>query len=60
MPNIRSRKHKKGGACGLSKQEGGDKKDKRDKKEGGKRQTRRRSQKVRPTGTRRSWKCIVT
>jgi hypothetical protein len=42
MPNIRSRKHKKGGACGLSKQEGGDKKDKRDKKEGGKRQTRRR------------------
>ena len=40
MSKNRSRKNK-GGACGLNKQEGGDKKDKKDKKEGGKRKTRR-------------------
>jgi hypothetical protein len=47
MSKNRSRKNK-GGACGLNKQEGGKKdkqeggnKDKKDKKEGGKRKTRR-------------------
>jgi len=43
MSKNRSRKNK-GGACGMDKQEGGNKannKDKKDKKEGGKRKTRR-------------------
>jgi hypothetical protein len=40
MSKNRSRKNK-GGACGMDKQEGGNKANNKDKKEGGKRKTRR-------------------